>query len=459
MKLRVLQPLDFAAGGLALALVIIIGVVILLGTWEGIQVNIVTAGESGEIGPLSSFLLKFSEPVNQTIAQSQFSIQPEPGGKLDWVDTKTLRFTPLKPLQPGVDYRIQINAGYLGNKNLLLRFKHSWMLHVRQPEIAYLASINNNIQFWAVDEDGKSPHRLGNFNKAIFDFDAAPNGEFLIFSALNYKQGADLWYVDRNGNSLRLLVLCGADRCTSPAISPDSQQVAYTREAAPIAPNMPTGAPRIRVLNIQSGEDRPLYSDPQIIGFGPAWSPDGEYLTSYDGVQAVIRVASIATGQQFTLPSATGGDAPTWSPDSQNILFTDEATSPDGSSSWTEIKMANITTGDISVWIGKSDPQDYQYGELAWAPNPDEIIIGLRLPPDFTSRGLLLVGPNDPGGPTVARDPQFIYQTPKWDPWGNEVLFQEEMITGQHITNIAVWETGMTKPRVVAQGTWPHWLP
>jgi hypothetical protein len=173
----------------------------------------------------------------------------------------------------------------------------------------------------------------------------------------------------------------------------------------------------------------------------------------------VIRVVSIATGEQFTLPSATGGEMPTWSPDSQNILFTDEAASSDGSSSWTEIKMANVTTGDISVWIGKNDPQDYQYGELAWAPNPDEIIIGLRLPPDFTSRGLLLVQPNDLGGPVVAHDPQFFYQTPIWDPWGNEVLFQEEMITGSHATNVAIWETGMMEPRIVAQGTWPHWLP
>ena len=77
MKLRIFQPLDLAAGGLALALIIIISVVILVGTWEGIHVNIITADESGEIGPLSSILLKFSEPVNQTIAQSLFSIQPK----------------------------------------------------------------------------------------------------------------------------------------------------------------------------------------------------------------------------------------------------------------------------------------------------------------------------------------------------------------------------------------------
>jgi len=459
MKLRIFQPLDIAAGSLALALIVAIGAVIWIGSWEGLQVNIVLPDESGEIGPRSPITLKFSGPVDHTLARSLFSIQPNTPGTLDWTDAVTVRFTPLQPLQPDADYQIRMSAGNLGNKRAFMRFGHQWALHIREPQIAYLASINNDIQLWAVDADGKSPHRLGNFDKAIFDFDAAPNGEFLVFSALNDKQGADLWYVDRNGNSLRLIALCGADRCTAPVISPDSQQVAYTREAAPITPGAPTGAPRTWVLNIQSGENRPLYSDPQIIGFDPAWSPDGKYITSYDGVQSLIRVVSLATGGQFTLPNGTGDDTLAWSPDSKSILFTDEATSPDGSSSWSVIKMADVDTGDIAIWVGKNDPQDYQYGELAWAPNPDEIVIGLKLPPDFTSRGLLLVQPNDLGGPVVAHDPQFFYQTPKWDPWGGDVLFQEEMITGQHTTNIAVWKDGMAQPRVVTQGTWPHWLP
>ena len=74
MKFRILKPLDFAAGGLAFALIVIISVVILVGAWEGVQVNIVTSDASGEIGPRSTILLKFSEPVNQTIVQSKFSI-------------------------------------------------------------------------------------------------------------------------------------------------------------------------------------------------------------------------------------------------------------------------------------------------------------------------------------------------------------------------------------------------
>ena len=94
MKLRISQPLDFAVGGLALALTVVIGVVILAGTWEGVQVNIITVEENGEIGPLSSIILKIFRAGRPALAQSFFSIQPSAQGRLDWVDARTLRFTP-----------------------------------------------------------------------------------------------------------------------------------------------------------------------------------------------------------------------------------------------------------------------------------------------------------------------------------------------------------------------------
>jgi len=53
---------------------------------------------------------------------------------------------------------------------------------------------------------------------------------------------------------LRLFLDCGEDSCTMPAISPDSRQVAYARATAPLTPSMPIGAPRIRVVNVETGE-------------------------------------------------------------------------------------------------------------------------------------------------------------------------------------------------------------
>ncbi len=65
-----------------------------------------------------------------------------------------------------------------------------------------------------MDTAGKSARQLGNFDKTIIDFDVAPDGEYIVFSAINNKQGIDLWYLDRSGTSLRLLLDCGADSCS-----------------------------------------------------------------------------------------------------------------------------------------------------------------------------------------------------------------------------------------------------
>jgi Tol biopolymer transport system component len=219
---------------------------------------------------------------------------------------------------------------------------------------------------------------------------------------------------------------------------------------------MPTGAPRIWVLNLQNSQDRPLYEDPQVIGFGPGWSPDGKYITSYDGAQAQIRVVAVQSGEQFSLPSATG-DMPSWSPDSKTILFTDVA--QDSGKTWTQVKMANVDTGEIAIWLGKDDDRDYQYGDLTWSPNSQDIVLGMRVPSDFTSRGLWLAQPDVLGGPMIAQDPHYIYGGLKWNMSGNQLLFQQEEITGAHDTEIDLWFKGMMQPLVLAQGTSPHWLP
>ena len=456
MSQRRWQRLDLAAGGLCAALITIIVSTILVGIWEGVRINLSGLDEHGEMSPFAPIVLSFSEPVNQKIVQSLFSIQPNIPGSIDWPDSKTLHFIPRRPLQPNIDYHITLEAGSLGNNRLLLRKDYSGIIHVRKPQIIYIASVNKKAQLWILDTAGKSPRQLGNFNKAVFDFDVAPLGEYIIFSAINTKQGSDLWYLDRKGTTLRLLLDCGADRCTSPAISPDSLQVAYTRDTAPLTPSMPIGAPRVRVVNVETGEDHPLYADPQIIGFEPGWSPDGKYITSYDGVRELIQVVGFQSGEQFNLPSATG-DMPSWSPDSKTILFTDIA--QDSGRSWTQVKMANIDTGEISIWIGKNDVRDYQYSDLAWSPNPQDIVLSMREPPDFTARGLWMAQPDLLGGPMIAQDPNYIYDALKWDTWGNELIFQQEKIKGGYTSQIDLWTQGMMQPLILAQGASPHWLP
>ena len=52
-----------------------------------------------------------------------------------------------------------------------------------------------------------------------------------------------------------LLLSCGPDRCTIPAISPDGRRIAYVREAIGPTPDTAYGAPRIRMLDMETKQE------------------------------------------------------------------------------------------------------------------------------------------------------------------------------------------------------------
>jgi len=454
MSFRRFQPLDLSAGGLAVVLTMAIGAVLMLGSWIGVSAHANNLDQ--EVGPYGPLILTFSGPVDQSAVQTLFSLEPAAPGRFDWTDQKTLHFIPASPLHPGAIYQLTLASGRIGANGEVLRKEQVWPVRVRTPKIVYFTFNEQQGQIWMVDVQGKSSKRLDNVEKKIFDYTAAPNGDYVIFSALNDTNGIDLWYLDRSGSS-HILLDCGADRCITPSISPDSLQVAYTRQTAPISASMPIGAPRPWVLNIDSGDNSPLYADSQIIGYSPGWSPDGKYITSYDGIKNLIQVVPLdASGQQFALPCNTGNQ-PSWSPDSKYFIATNVAETLNGFR--TQIQMANIETGEVSIWMGAHDVEDYQYSELAWWPKEDNILVGMRSDPALPSRILLLMNPDGLSGFTVADEIDHIYQFPQWDPSGEMLVFSQFTLKGKYEPEIAVWYAGLQEPLVIANGTNPHWLP
>jgi Tol biopolymer transport system component len=454
MNFRSWQPLDVSAGVLAIVLVVAIGAVMMLGNWIGIRVYANSLDQ--EVGPYGPLTLTFSQPVDPDAILDRFSLEPEVSGRFEWADEKTLHFVPDTPLRAGTNYQLALSTGPIGANGEVLRKEQSWPVHVRTPKVVYLVPTNGPGQIWIADSEGKTSQRLDHVDKKIFDYAAAPNGDFIIFSGVNDSNGIDLWYLDRNGNS-HILLDCGADHCITPAVSPDSLQVAYTRQTGPVSSSVPMGAPRPWIFNIQSRDNRPVYADSQIIGYGPGWSPDGKYLTSYDGLKKLIQVVPLdASGQGFTLPCNTG-NAPAWAPDSKSFVATNVAETLDGFR--TQIQMANIETGEVSIWMGAHDVADYQYSELAWWPREDEILVSMRARPASPSRILLLMQPDALSGMTVADGVDSVYLYPQWDPWGESLLFSQFQLTGKYEPKIAVWHAGLQDPLVIASGTDPHWLP
>ena len=213
MSLRRFHPLDMSAGSLAAVLTVAIGAVIMLGGWIGVRVQANNLDQ--EVGPYGPLILTFSEPVDQSTVQALVSLKPDVPGRFEWTDAKTVQLIPASPLNPGTIYQLTLASGLVGTNGDVLRQEHIWSVRVRTPKIVYFSFVAQQGQIWIVDAEGKSPHRLDNVDKKIFDFDAATNGDYVIFSALNDMNGIDLWYLDRSGNS-RILLDCGADKSGLP---------------------------------------------------------------------------------------------------------------------------------------------------------------------------------------------------------------------------------------------------
>jgi len=454
MNMRLFQSsLDRAALGVSALSLVLIGLVVYLGHQIGVRVKTETLNP----GPLTPITLTFSVPVESGAVEPLVEIKPQTDIRLDWADARTLRLVPSRPLELDTVYELRLDPGMIGKQGEILRDGQTWVFQVRQPLVAYLASPESKSEIWVVGLQGESEKRLFEAETSILDFDASPNGEFIVFSQFNAQNGLDLWMVDRGGFSPGLLLDCGAGRCSTPAISPDSLEIAYTREAPGLSPNDSPGAPRIYIFNLQSGQDSPLFADSQILGYGPAWSPDGMRLSSFDGLQDVIRVVSIESGEQTPLPSAIGAIF-TWSPDGDKFAFVDVADTLFGLR--TVVNVADFTTGEVSNLIGLKDDLDFGYGALAWSPTQaDQLIMGMRPLPDDPAQGLWLMDPEILAGTVIAYQEGVTVQTPRWDLWGKGVIFQQFRLGAAYKPEIGFWKPGFDEPFILAEGLMPRWLP
>ena len=450
-----LSPLDKAAAGVMIAAVALIGFVILFGGQAGVRVT-TSLPERGEIGPLGVITLKFSESVDRQMTEALVEIQPKADVTFQWADLQTLQIVPAGPFELNTVYTLTLRAGVVTQSEHELKSDQSWGFEVRVPWVAYLNTENDQSSIWAVDLNGNPPRQLTDPSVKVMGFDAARNGEFIVFHSVNTQGGIDLWRVSRAGGDQVVLLDCGRDRCTAPAISPDGRRVAYSRELAGPGPDLPYGSPRVWLLDVPSGQDGPIYEDQQVLGYRPTWSPDGSQLASFDGLADQIRLLDLASGEQLIFSSNTGGPV-TWSPDGRTFLFTDVVQNEFGLH--TRVRMADLGLNETITLIGENDERDYLYTSLLWSTLDDQVLLGKRADGDNPAQEFWLFDPGRLDGIVIAGQPDHAYNSPQWDVWGSALVFQQFKLKGVYKPGIGMWKTGFREPLVIAEGLMPHWLP
>jgi dipeptidyl aminopeptidase/acylaminoacyl peptidase len=287
--------------------------------------------------------------------------------------------------------------------------------------------------------------------------------------------GGDLYVINTDGTELRKL----ASGVIEPVVSPDGQQVAFTRwDGAEFG--------TLYIINLDgSGERAVLGETRQAIS--PTWSPDGqEIIVSFQhgglrdpnpecrtfdaddgfqlpanikitkthaGVKGVticfvrledlqwsLRRVSVATGEFQDMPADTYSYNPAWDPDNPwRVIY-------DGNKGLVQLDVTNGTKVPITTDLRDTGPvfsPDGQKLALTYKQHDHWEVYTYNL--ETGSRRRLTK-------PPLLADPQYNSAAPAWSPDGSQIAFVTDR-TGQHPEGIT-WEIWIMN----ADGSNPHTL-
>jgi len=456
-----MNRLDWTAWGFITVIVaVLLGVYL---TGSHIRLNVDLKGSDTQntlqVGPQGPLEFSFSRPVRQGLLPALMQISPPAPGKITWPDAQHAQFIPDQPFQPTQQYSVTLQKGAWGTNGEKISQDITWKFTLRSPLIVYLSSDPNDSELWTVGITGNDvPTQLTHTKGSVYDYAASPNGEQVVYSVLNGQKGFDLWIIDRDGHNNHVLLNCGGDRCYSPAWSPDLSKIAYTRQSAGLSPTAPLGAPRPWLLDPNTGESSPLYSDPQKLGFGPVWSPDGQKIASWDGVNGGIRIYNLQTKNDVLVQTQTGLVG-SWSQDSREMYFTDIVESPGAALS--KVFIANAAGGQSQqIFNGAGFASRFNFDVPLLSPKGDWLAVGVQSVSNSATYQMWLVSSDESQQQQITSDPDSTDLNYSWNNLGTGLLFQKMPITTSGASEADIWWLDRRQMQVVSKNaSVPAWLP
>jgi TolB protein len=242
--------------------------------------------------------------------------------------------------------------------------------------------------------------------------------------------------MDSDGNNHSYLT-AGDTMVLTPRLSPKATRVAYVSFLG--------GRPNVRVIDVASGQQRPLVTT-DAISFAPRFSSDGSRIlfSMMLGSNSDVYVVDAAGGLPQRLTTSPGID-------------TDPSFSPDGS----KIAFESDRSGSQQLYVMDADGSNQRrltfgtgwYAAPDWSPDGGWIAFVRRgsdgrhigiLKPDGTAEKILTVGPTDEG--------------PSWAVNGRELVFQRTDPTGRNgIYRVSIDGGEPRKIAIPQDGADPDW--
>ena len=241
-------------------------------------------------------------------------------------------------------------------------------------KIAFVSNRNNvnkdHRQIWVIDADGKNPIRLTDGLRDVFP-DWSPDGKKIVYDTHlvpedHHLAPGGITVMDADGKNKRLLKKAGG---LHPTWSPDGKRIAFISTVDVIN--------HVFVMDAD-GRNRMQLTHDFVRKRLPSWSHDGKRI-AYTGDNVIWVVDSDGENPRQLTWHVTE-DHPSWSPDSESIVFTSFGRDPGIIGIYT----VDVTNGAVDAlprdpFSTNYDPDWLYPGGLSVSPEGSQITIWGRL--------------------------------------------------------------------------------
>ncbi|NDJ51723.1 MAG: hypothetical protein GYB68_01410 [Chloroflexi bacterium] len=365
------DPFDRVAIISATVLALVIAIVILFGDQVGVP--IVDYGPVGEASQNSSISLTFAQPMARETAEERFSISPNVEGEITWAGN-TLIFQPVERLTKGETYQVTLEEGATNQSGRATIQDFSWTFEVRESQVLYLGPADTFIKgLWVMPIDGGEPRPLYQPDYGVIHFAPSPDGSQIAMTVFTEDQLTEILLIDADGSNPQQVVDCGDALCGVVDWSPNGDLLAYEKQDIGISGQL--GNYRIWLADLETGDTAPIFSDNQVLGYGPQWSPDGDRIAFFDSNPATQAIKVLDRDELFVMDIPTPmGKVGSFDPDGERMVYT--AIKQVGRQYYPELRLAELSPDGENIALFEDGGHEDQFA--VWSPDGEWIAFGRR---------------------------------------------------------------------------------